>query len=190
VLVESTTVPRYVAFLRAINVGGHTVKMAQLRGAFEALGFVGVSTFIASGNVIFESDETESAALEQRIEAALRDSLGYEVATFLRTDAEVGRIAEQAPFPQVEPNEADTMYVVFLRAAPEEAARGRVMALSNEQDLLHPLGRELYWLRRGSLLDSTTGVADFGKALGGMPTTVRNANTLRRLAAKYPAARS
>ncbi len=90
----------------------------------------------------------------------------------------------------MEPNEGDTTYVVFLRAAPEDAARGRVLALSNEQDLLHPLGRELYWLRRGGLLDSRIGVADFGKALGGMPTTVRNANTLRRLVAKYPAVRS
>jgi len=46
---------RYIAFLRAINVGGHTVKMEHLRGIFESMGFSNVETFIASGNVIFAS---------------------------------------------------------------------------------------------------------------------------------------
>ena len=81
--------PRYIAFLRAINVGGHTVKMDALRELFEALGFEQVETFIASGNVIFETTETDTAALERRIETHLQAALGYAVATFLRSDAEV-----------------------------------------------------------------------------------------------------
>ena len=48
------TMPRYITFLRAINVGGHTVKMDRLREIFESLGFANVETFIASGNVVFE----------------------------------------------------------------------------------------------------------------------------------------
>ena len=61
--------PRYVAFLRAINVGGHTVKMDQLRRLFERLGFSKVETFIASGNVIFESASRSAKALEKNTEA-------------------------------------------------------------------------------------------------------------------------
>ena len=61
--------PKYVAFLRAINVGGHLVKMDYLRTLFEALGFENVETFIASGNVIFDSKSKNTQALEKKIES-------------------------------------------------------------------------------------------------------------------------
>ena len=63
---------RYLAFLRAINVGGHTVKMDALRHIFESLGFTSVETFIASGNVIFEAGQQDPAALEKAIETRHR----------------------------------------------------------------------------------------------------------------------
>ena len=81
--------PRTIAFLRAVNVGGHTVKMDALRRHFESLGFSNVETFIASGNVIFETPFKNARTLESSIENKLRDALGYEVAAFLRTDAEL-----------------------------------------------------------------------------------------------------
>jgi len=177
---------RYIAFLRGLNVGGHTVKMDRLRAIFEELSFTAVATFIASGNVIFESDETDAAALEQRIEHALKDALGYEAATFLRTDAELARIAAYAPFPDQESKDGDTHYITFLRSAPEVATLSLVQALSNDQDFLLVQDRELFWLRRGSLHDTTIPDKELQKALGKAATTMRNANTIRRLAAKYP----
>ena len=92
--------PRFIAFLRAINVGGHTVKMDDLRQLFEALGFSGVETFIASGNVVFETTARNTKVLEGKIERRLREALGYEVATFIRTDAELADIANYTPFRQ------------------------------------------------------------------------------------------
>ncbi len=83
--------PKLVAFLRAINVGGHTVSMAALRAEFEALGLKDVETFIASGNVIFTAPTGNRAALERKIESHLHGALGYEVKTFLRTRAGSGR---------------------------------------------------------------------------------------------------
>ncbi len=77
---------RCIAFLRAINVGGHTVKMDDLRRLFESLGFTRGETFIASGNVVFETTSKNTTALERKIEKKLRDALGYEVATFIMTD--------------------------------------------------------------------------------------------------------
>ena len=59
---------KYAAFLRAINVGGHIVKMDRLRTLFEAAGFRGAETFIASGNVVFESSRKSAADLERAIE--------------------------------------------------------------------------------------------------------------------------
>src|SRR5438093_11101582 len=90
---------RFIAFLRAINVGGHTVKMDDLRRLFESLGCSNPETFIASGNVIFESPVEDVRTLEKSIERHLRTALGYEVATFIRTAPELADIAKFQPFP-------------------------------------------------------------------------------------------
>src|SRR5262249_5968026 len=90
---------RYVAFLRGINVGGHRVRMDQLRDLFKALDLSHVETFITSGNVIFEAAAGDSAVLESRIEGHLERSLGYEVDTFIRTPAELASVATFRPFP-------------------------------------------------------------------------------------------
>ena len=74
--------PKYVAFLRAINVGGHTVKMDHLRSLLESLGLENVETFIASGNVIFDSKTKNAELLERKIAKHLKEMLGYEVASF------------------------------------------------------------------------------------------------------------
>ena len=84
---------RYVAFLRAINVGGHTVKMDRLRALFEELKFANVETFIASGNVLFDSASKSTDAMETRIERHLEKALGYEVATFVRPLASLAAVS-------------------------------------------------------------------------------------------------
>jgi uncharacterized protein (DUF1697 family) len=171
--------PRYVALLRAINVGGHTVKMDQLRTLFEALGFANVSTFIASGNVLFDSPEKDAAKLEQRIEAQLGQSLGYEVATFLRTPAEIAAAAAHEPVPRTD---GDALYVTFLRTAPDAEAAARLAALGSDDDRFAVHGRELYWWTRGRLSDSRITGAQLEKAMR-QPGTSRNLTTVRKLAA-------
>ncbi|HET6663651.1 MAG TPA: DUF1697 domain-containing protein [Acidimicrobiales bacterium] len=181
---------RYIAFLRGINVGGHQVTMDDLRRSFEALDFDNVATFIASGNVIFDAGNPKPATLTRRIERQLRDSLGYEVPTFLRTDAELARIADHEPFPDLDAADGDSSYVAFLYKRPTAAAAKKVVAMSNETDHVAIHDRELYWRIRGRMVDSTLGAAVFEKELGSVPATVRNLNTVRRLAAKYPPARA
>jgi uncharacterized protein (DUF1697 family) len=171
---------RYIAFLRAINVGGHLVKMDQLRKHFEALKFTKVETFIASGNVIFESPSTDTAALEQRVEKHLKKTLGYDVGTFIRTCAEVNAIARHSPF--AAKGECGE-YVVFLRAAPDQTITAKVMALRSADDDFHAHNRELYWQSRGRFSESPAAVP-FGKAFGKLGT-MRNVTTVRKLAAKY-----
>ena len=72
--------------------------MDHLRRLFEALGFTNVETFIASGNVIFDSTSKSTKGLERKIEDYLHQTLGYEVATFIRTTSEVAAIAQYKPF--------------------------------------------------------------------------------------------
>jgi uncharacterized protein (DUF1697 family) len=90
---------RYIAFLRAINVGGHIVKMQDLRRLFESWGLSAVQTYIQSGNVVFEADGKRPRDLEKVLEERLQEALGYRVATFLRTERELADIAKYWPFP-------------------------------------------------------------------------------------------
>ena len=174
---------RYVAFLRAINVGGRYVKMDTLKRHFDEMGFADVSTFIASGNVIFETRARDAAALERKIEAGLKKGLGYEVATFLRTPTELAAVAAHDPFP--ESRDAET-YVAFLRDAPSEAAREKLLSYRSETDDFAVHGREVYWLPNVRLNESKFSGGTLEKALK-MPATMRNMTTVRRLAALHPA---
>ena len=92
----------YIALLRGINVGGHTVKMDYLRELFTQLGFTGVRSYIQSGNLFFETPQTDRVALTQTIEQHLHEALGYQVAVFLRTIPEIEQIVESNPFQDIE----------------------------------------------------------------------------------------
>jgi len=167
----------YVAFLGGINVGGHRVTMDRLRAEFEALGFSAVSTFIASGNVLFET--TGSArTLEPPIEARLADALGYAVPTFVRRASAVRAAVALAPFGAITP--PFTHYVVFLRAAPSEEARRATEALSNDTDQFEVHGTELHWRARNGLTGSSVKANVLTKALGQTSTT-RNVKSLTKL---------
>src|SRR6266542_3017759 len=91
---------KHIAFLRAINVGGHNVQMTALRQLFESLGFSNIETFIASGNVIFDAKAGSTKALEKKIETCLHEALGYKVEAFIRTGAELAKIAKYQPRPR------------------------------------------------------------------------------------------
>jgi uncharacterized protein (DUF1697 family) len=177
----------YIALLRAINVGGHTVKMAQLRSLFEALGFANVQTFIASGNVFFEAASADAAALERQIEGHLKNALGYEIATFIRTPRELAAIAEYQPFPELDLASGGGLYIAFLPAQPSSTARNKLLALRTPIDDVHVHEREIYWFCRTKSSESTISGALLEKTIG-MPATMRNVTTVRKLAAKYPPA--
>jgi uncharacterized protein (DUF1697 family) len=177
--------PKYVAFLRAINVGGHTVKMDELRRLFESLDFSRVETFIASGNVIFETSSTAAASLPGKIEGCLRKALGYEVATFLRTDSEVAAIAQYKPFGDSAVQSVGAFCVGFMAAPLGRESERKLMGFKSGIDAFHVHGREIYWLSQKKQSDSTFSNAVFERGLG-IRATFRGMNTILRLAAKHP----
>jgi len=177
--------PKYIAFLRAVNVGGHTVKMEELRKVFEQCGFTNVETFIASGNVIFDALSKSPKALQQKIEAALRKTFGYEVHTFLRTPAQLADVQNYKPFPVSDlKDETNVLYVGFLAEPPGKTAAEKVTQLQTPVDALHLNDAEIYWLCRTSFSQSQITGARLEKALE-MRTTLRNIKTVKRLVAKY-----
>jgi uncharacterized protein (DUF1697 family) len=179
---------RYIAFLRAINVGGHTVKMDHLRQLFEQMDFSNVETFIASGNVVFDSNATNLAALEKKIAKHLHKQLGYEVATFIRTPSELAAIASYQPFPKVTFEAAAAFNIAFLGETPSDVAVQKLMALKTDIDDFHVQGREVYWLCRVRQSDSKFSNVVLEKTLG-QPSTLRGAKTLIKMAAQYAAKR-
>ena len=108
---------RFVAFLRGINVGGHIVVKEQLKEAFTSLGFQNVSTYKQSGNVIFETDTTNSQEIKGKIEDKLRSFLGYEVIVFVRTISQLKSIIDLDPFKN-QGKEGTSFLVTFLATEP------------------------------------------------------------------------
>jgi uncharacterized protein (DUF1697 family) len=170
-------VARYAAFLRRINVSGSRIKAAELCAPFEALGLGDVQSFRASGNVVFDAPRAPAA---KRIEAALETALGYDVAVFLRTGAEVRAIAAHDPFPGAK---GGKLQVAFLQDKPSKKTRDGVLALASDADRLAFGARELYWLPRGGTQESQIDMKTLGKLLG--TTTMRTQGTVEAMAAKY-----
>src|SRR5260370_12312921 len=91
-------VMKYVALLRAINVGGNNrIKMEQLRACFEVGGFQQVMTYIQSGNVIFESEDENRERLTREIEESLSQTFNYTARIVLRSYAEIQKVVKEAP---------------------------------------------------------------------------------------------
>ncbi len=175
--------PRYVAFLRAINVGGHTVRMETLRQLFESLGFLDVETFIASGNVIFQTPDMDVANLALRIESGLKTGLGYDIAAFLRTGEELAEIAAYQPFSPSELDSAAAFNIAFLSQPLDDQAKQKLMALTTDIDRFATRARQVYWLCRKKQSESTFSNAVLEKKLG-VKSTLRGVNTIRKLAAR------
>lgn len=168
---------RYVAFLRAINTPGRNVKMDRLRAPFVGLGYQNVDTFIASGNVIFD---TNSPPASRQIEAQIASDLGFDTLAYLRTADETIRVADLTPFA----GDSDGYDVSFLPGEPDPAAVAQLLDTITGTDQLAVVGREVYWLLGGPREESDHKEATTVKLLG-MPTTRRAIRTVRRIADKY-----
>ncbi len=175
--------PRYAAFLRAVNVGGRVVKMERLRQLFEETGFTGVTTHVASGNVLFTAGRGRAATLEAKIERSLGTALGWEVPAFLRTPAELAALVAREPFPAEDVATAHGVYVGFLKEPLAPDRHALVDGFRTPSDELAVSEREIWWLCRVRSSDSEVSGGRLEKALG-LLATFRNVTTVRAVASK------
>jgi uncharacterized protein (DUF1697 family) len=172
---------KYIAFLRAINVGGTTIiKMTDLKKMFESFGLQNVQTYIQTGNVIFESEEKNSSALEEQIERQLEKAFGKRIQLFVRTTREVVKMAHDCPF---DPEEGQTAYVVILQEKPQKKAVDALLSQHSEADDFAVVGREAYSLRLDR--DKSIFTNNWAEKVLGVAGTTRNLTTIRKLAEKY-----
>ncbi len=178
--------PRYIAFLRAVNVGGTTlIKMADLKKMFESFGLDNVQTYIQTGNVIFESRERNSSVLEQQIERQLENAVGKRIPLFVRTIQDVQKMAHACPFT---PKDGETVHVVILQEQPHKKNVNTLLACRSDADDFASKGKEVYNLRRDrdrSIFSNNW----IEKTLEVMGTT-RNLTTIKKIAEKYASDRS
>jgi uncharacterized protein (DUF1697 family) len=161
----------YVALLRAVNVGGTgKLPMTELKAMCEAAGFKSVRTYIASGNVVFESSKTE-AQMKATLEAALTAYAGKPAAVMVRTAAEMAAVVAGNPFSQMPGN---LTMAFFLDKAPAVDATKTVSNQTNEEIKLGV--REIY----GYYPDGM-GVSKL-KIPAAKSGTARNMNTIAKLA--------
>jgi uncharacterized protein (DUF1697 family) len=171
---------KYVAFLRAINVGGtKIIKMDDLRKMFESFGLSNVQTFIQSGNVIFEITAKSMTTPEGKLEKQLEKALGYYVEVFIRSMAEIAEIVDQKHF---ELKAEDTLHVVFLREAPAKAQIDALKKFDSLADEFTVSGHEVYNLRHDR--DKSIFSNNFIERIFGVATT-RNMTTIKKILEKY-----
>jgi uncharacterized protein (DUF1697 family) len=164
-------VTRYVALLRAVNVGGTgKLPMAELRAMCEAAGFADVRTYIASGNAVFASALGE-AGVRAALEARLAAFAGRPVGVFVRTAAEMAAVAAANPFAGAPPNRT---LAIFLDAPPPADAFADVRHHTTERLALG--ARELYVAYGDAMADSKLVIP------AARHGTARNLNTVAALA--------
>jgi len=138
--------PRAVALLRAINVGGRFVKMEKLRELATRAGLENVSTYIQSGNLLFDCSAREAPRMETRLEALWKQELGWDIPTLVRTQKEIAALfAEGAALAHGLKGKGVRHYVSFLRAEPARAAVEELHGWSYAKERLLVRGRELHF---------------------------------------------
>ena len=175
--------PRYVAFLGSINVGGNRLTMAELRAAFESEGFAHVETVVASGNVLFDHDERPTPGLEEKLEFLLRHRFDMRSIAAVRSRDEVAAAISGNPFAVT--GEANRVHTVFLDGDvdPDQFAVLAADLAGRRSERLATGDRALY-------IDFVYGVAgsplttQFIERRLGRRGTARNLRSLARILAK------
>jgi uncharacterized protein (DUF1697 family) len=181
----------YIAFLRGINLGKRRLKMDLLRELFEGMKFKRVQTFIASGNVVFESGIVDTTRLESLIEVQLQAALGYSVETFVRSRHEIADLAAAHYFPAADLEDPEnTIHLGFLKEPLNLTVAKAFAAVRTDVDTIAVKGREYFWLCRIRSSDSKLWTLPAVRALKLPSATLRNRTTIQKMASLFPARNS
>jgi uncharacterized protein (DUF1697 family) len=172
---------RYLALLRGINVGGNSIiRMTDLKGCFEIGRFENVSTFIASGNVLFDGDETDAKKLAARIERMLANRFGSDFRVVLQSKEQLRAVVEGAPTGfGLQP--AKFRYDVFFVREPVAVADVlKALKLKEGVDTATP-GRGVVYTTRLVAKASQSRLGRFASSPLYKDITIRNWNTTQKL---------
>ena len=133
----------YVALLRAVNVGGRGVKMAELRKLFADIGFADARTHLQTGNVVFAANG-ERSQIAATIEAGIVDRFGFRSETILRSAGEMERLVGRNPFPEMAESDPSHLVVMFLAGLPTAVDRAALRMPWDGPETWRALGADLF----------------------------------------------
>ena len=174
--------PVYVSLLRAVNVGGRTIPMPDLRALYEELGHTDVVTYVQSGNVVSRSSTRRATGVERAVSRSLAERFGFEVEVLVRTPQQLQAVLDGNPFlaGRGKAPAPKLLHVTFLASAPD-AERAR--ALDEREfapDEFHVRGREVYLSCPNGYGRTKITNAWFERKLQ-VAATTRNWNTVTKL---------
>ena len=176
---------RYVALLRGVNVGGsNIIRMAELKAAFERQGFEHVVTYINSGNLLFDSETTDEAALRAALEERIAADFGLSVPVFVISANDLREAVSHAPAWWNDTPDKSTRHETFFVIPPMTAAElfSRVGEINPEIEKAAHCGRVIFWsVQMAAYTRARWSRITKDKALYAA-ITVRNANTALKLA--------
>lgn len=171
----------FISLLRGINVGRqNSIRMPELKRLYESLGFSGVTTYLQSGNVVFDTTHQSTADLERLIEAEIRRSLGLSVTLLVRTPQDFQRIIQRNPFTHERAEDLSKLYVTFLSTAPNGSALAAAGSPNEDGDEFFLDGREIFLFCPKNYGKTKLSNTFFERKLK-LPATTRNWNTVNAL---------
>ncbi|MFD3687917.1 DUF1697 domain-containing protein [Nocardiopsis sp. NPDC058631] len=168
---------RYVALLRGINVGGHRrIAMADLRSLIEDLGYTGVATYLQSGNAVFSAPGTDPAAVAEKVRTGIRDVLGHDVPTVVRTAGELRAAAAANPFDVPDPSR---FLVLFCTGTVDTGGLAGIDLSRYPKERMAVVGAQVYTCHEDGIRFAR--LPDVVARYVGGTTTSRNWRTVLRL---------
>ncbi|MEO6143421.1 MAG: DUF1697 domain-containing protein [Dermatophilaceae bacterium] len=173
----------FIAFLRAVNVGGRHIKMVDLRTGLSDRGFGDSESYIQSGNLRFTSTLRSTAKLELAVEAALQEICGFTVKTVVRTPAQLGELTSYGQSLEAPLKGEVRRYVAFLKADPDADFLAMMDGWDVAGERAHVRGREVYlWLAHPSHEAKLTNARIEGR---GVVATTRDWKVVSALGAQW-----
>ena len=172
---------RYIAFLRGINVSGQKlIKMEALRKAFNEAGFGNVKTYIQSGNIIFDSDETDIKKLTILLEDLIEKSFGFRTEVILRKHKDIESILNTLQRSKSESGEERKYYITFLKEVNSELFTIPLISKNKDVEVIYHNNME--FISISNIYKGNYGFPNaFIEKLTGIPATTRNPITLGKI---------
>ena len=169
---------KYAAFLRAVNVGGkNLIKMDELKKIFLSMELKNVSTYIQSGNVIFESPAMDENVLSKNIENQLHKNLSGDVLVFIRSFEQLNSIVKSDPFKKLTFKAPTKLYITFLKAELKQKLKLPYLSTKKDVEVIQIKDREIYCITHE--IKGQYGFPNpFIEKEFGIKATTRNWNTL------------
>lgn len=169
-----------IALLRAVNVGGRTIRMAELRALFAELGFTDTRTLLQSGNVVFNAGTRTGPALEAFLEAETEQQLKLRAEYFVRTAAQWKKAIAQNPFARQAKKDPSHLLLMPMKSAPKKHELAALEAVIRGRERVQAVGGQLYAVYPDGIGRSKLTTQVIERALG-TRCTGRNWNTVLKL---------